>query len=154
MRRHTFCSECSSLLLGCYGLTRGPNMAATLCALRAMQIMALAETYRVIQCKIQTAKYKYLGTTLDDELDWAENSATLLKKANIRLFFLKKLKSFKVNRELLELFYHNSTESIVTYNCLCFYSSLKKTDKAKLPKVTRTASQLIGSVVAHWLGQW
>ena len=75
--------------------------------------------------------------------------ATLLKKANQRLFFLKKLKSFKVNPELLKVFYYTATESSVTYNSLCFYSSLKKTDTAKLPKVTRTASQLIGSVVAH-----
>ena len=97
MMRHKFCSECSSLLFCCYGLACGPNMAATLCALRAMQIMALAETYRVIQCKIQTAKYKYLGTTLDDKLDWTKNSATLLKKANQLLFFLKKLKSFRIN---------------------------------------------------------
>ena len=102
-------------------------------------------------------QYKYLGTTQNDKLDWAENSATLLKKAYQRpffflffflfFFFFKKLKSFKVNAELLELCYHTTTEAIVTYNSLCFYSSLKKTDTAKLSKVTRTASKLTGSVV-------
>ena len=50
--------------------------------------------------------------------DWAENSATLLKKANQRLFCLKKLKSFEVNPDFLELFYHATTETIVTYNSL------------------------------------
>ena len=59
---------------------------------------------------------------------------------------MKKLKPFKVNPELLELFYHTTTESIVTYSNLCFYSSLKK-DTAKLSKVTRTTSKLIRSVV-------
>ena len=29
-------------------------------------------------------QYKYLGTTLYTKLDWAENSVTLLKKANQR----------------------------------------------------------------------
>ena len=88
-----------------------------------------------------------MGTTLNDKLDWAENSATLLKKANQRLFFLKILKSSKVNAELLELFYYTATEFIVTYNSLCFYSCLKRTDTAKLSKVKRTVSMLIGSVV-------
>ena len=32
-------------------------------------------------------QYKYLGTTQNDKLDWAENSATLLKKAYQRPFF-------------------------------------------------------------------
>ena len=45
------------------------------------------------------------------------------------------------------MFYHTTTESIVTYNSLCFYSSLKKTDTAKLSIVTWTASRLIGPVV-------
>ena len=92
-------------------------------------------------------QHKHLGATLDDKLGWANNPATLLKKPNLRLFSLKKLKSFKVNPELLELFYYTATEFIVTYNSLCFYSSLKKTDTAKLSKVTRTASKLIGSTV-------
>ena len=88
-----------------------------------------------------------MGITLDDRLDWAENSATLRKKAHQRLFFLKKQKSFKVIPDLLEPFYHSTTESVVIYNSLCFYSSLNKTDTAKLSKVTRTASKLIGSTV-------
>ena len=72
-----------------------------------------------------------------------------MKKTNQRLFFLKILKSFKVNAELLELFYYTATEFIVTYNSLCFYSCLKRTDTAKLSKIKRIASKLIGSVVVH-----
>ena len=40
-------------------------------------------------------QYKYLGTILDDKLDWTENSTMLLKKGNQRLYFLKRLKSFR-----------------------------------------------------------
>ena len=42
------------------------------------------------------------------------------------LFVLKKLKSFIFIPELLGVFYqyHTTAESIVTYNSLCFYSSL------------------------------
>ena len=38
---------------------------------------------------------KYVGTILDDKLDWTENSTMLLKKGNQRLYFLKRLKSFR-----------------------------------------------------------
>ena len=44
-------------------------------------------------------QYKYFGTTPDDKLDWTKNSSTVLKKAKQWLFFLKKLKSFRVNSQ-------------------------------------------------------
>lgn len=36
-------------------------------------------------------QYKYLGTILDDKLDWSVNAESLLKKGNQRMHFMKKL---------------------------------------------------------------
>ena len=67
-------------------------------------------------------------------------------------FFLKKLKSLKVNPEHLELFYHTITESIVTYNSLCFHSESHEDQQSQVLQSNRDChSKLIGSVVqAHF----
>ena len=73
-----------------------------------------------LQIKGQQVKivhqYKYLGTILDNKLDWTENLIMLLKKGNC-LYFLKRLKSFHMKPDLLKAFYQNS---------LCFFNSFFK----------------------------
>ena len=54
---------------------------------------------------VHVYQYKYLGTILDDKLDWSVNAESLLKKGNQRMYFMKKLKSFNVCPKLLQLFY-------------------------------------------------
>ena len=56
---------------------------------------------------------------------------------------MKKLKSFSVCPKLLELFYMSTVESVVTFNSLCHFGGLKEQDKARLSKITKTASRLI-----------
>ena len=92
-------------------------------------------------------EYKYLGSVIDCKLDWSPNALALLKKGNQRLYFMKKLKSFSVSPKLLELFYKSTVESVVTFNSLCHFGGLKEQDKARLSKITKTASRLIGRPV-------
>ena len=72
-----------------------------------------------------------------------------LKKGNQRLYFMKKLKSFSVCPRLLELFYRSTAESVVTFNSLCHFGSLKEQDKARLSKITKTATRLTRRPVPH-----
>ena len=92
-------------------------------------------------------EYKYLGSIIDCKLDWSPNAMAHLKKGNQRLYFMKKLKSFSVCSKLLELFYWSTAESVVTFNSLCYLGSLKEQDKARLSKITQTATRLIGRPV-------
>ena len=62
-----------------------------------------------------TDKYKYLGVTIDDKLKWSDNVNLLHGKGQQRLYFLRRLKSFQVDRELLSLFYRSVIESVITY---------------------------------------
>ena len=48
---------------------------------------------------------------------------------------------------LLKAFYQATIESIIWYNSLCFFNSLRIVDAAKLHRVVKTASMLIGSEV-------
>ena len=94
-------------------------------------------------------EYKHLGSINDCKLDWSLNALALLKKGNQRLYFMKKQKSFSVCPKLLELFYRSTVESTVTFNSLCHFGSLKEQDKARLSKITKTATRLIGRPVPH-----
>ena len=47
-------------------------------------------------CVEQVQTYKYPGVQLDDKLDWAANTDALCKKAQSRLYFLRRLESFNV----------------------------------------------------------
>lgn len=57
--------------------------------------------------------YKCLGVHLDNKLNWKENTAVLLKKAQSRLFFLSKLKSFDISPGLLGGFYESILASVL-----------------------------------------
>ncbi|KAL8566693.1 hypothetical protein ACOMHN_050342 [Nucella lapillus] len=92
----------------------------------------------------KTKEYKYLGSIIDSKLSWSANAQALLKKGNQRLFFVRRLNSSGVGPRLLELFYRATVESVLTFNSLCFFSSLKEHDKGKLAKITMTARKLIG----------
>jgi hypothetical protein len=92
-------------------------------------------------------QYKYLGTILDHKLDWTDNTTQLVKKGNKGIYFLKKLRSFDVQMEVLRLFYQAVVQSVISFNSLCFHNNLKAVDASRLAKLTRTASGVIGAAV-------
>ena len=89
--------------------------------------------------------YKYLGTIIDNQLDWSPNVDAVCKRANQRLFFLRKLRQFRVNPEILHLFYQATIQSVASFNQLCYHSSVKKGDRERLEKVVKRAGAIIGS---------
>lgn len=91
--------------------------------------------------------YKYLGTVIDDKLEWTPNIETCCKKASQRLFFLRKLRQFRVNSTILNLFYQSTVLSTLLYNQLCFFSSAKKADVEQMNRIVKAASAVIGQDV-------
>ena len=91
--------------------------------------------------------YKYLGTVIDDRLDWSQNIDVCIKKANQRLFFLRKLRQFKVSDTILKMFYQSVVESTLLYNQLCYYNGANVKDTDSLDRIITTAEQLLGKEV-------
>ena len=50
--------------------------------------------------------YKYLGVVFDSKLNWKENINSVLKKVNLRMYCMRKLRSFGVNSDMLVTFYN------------------------------------------------
>lgn len=60
-------------------------------------------------------EHKYLGTIVDNKLKWNSNIDTIYKKGMQRLHFMRRLRQFRVDREIMLLFYHSFVESTLLF---------------------------------------
>lgn len=89
--------------------------------------------------------YRYLGLQLDNKLDWSFNTETLYKKAQSRLYFLRRLGSFKICQKLLLMFYQSVVASVLFYAVVCWGGSIKKRDASQLDRLVRKAGSVVGT---------
>ena len=80
------------------------------------------------------SNFKYLGTLIDNKLRFSDNSDLIYQKLQQRLYLLRKLRSFDVSRELLQLVYKRLVESVLTFNSVVWYGNLGVKGKAKQNK--------------------
>jgi len=88
--------------------------------------------------------YKYLGTIIDKNLTHDLNTSTICKKGLQRLYFLRRLKSFNVDKTLMVLFYRSFIESVLTFCLISFYGNLSIKNKNHLHKIVRDANKING----------
>ena len=88
--------------------------------------------------------YKYLGTIIDSNLKFDVNTDMLCKKGQQRLFCLRKLARFNVDRDLMKLFYSAYIHSVISFSIICWYGNLAIKDKNSLRRIVKTASKITG----------
>ncbi|XP_077990622.1 uncharacterized protein LOC144444944 [Glandiceps talaboti] len=88
--------------------------------------------------------FKFLGSLISEDLKWEKNVDHIVKKAQQRLFFLRRLKSFGVSQAILKKFYRAVVESVLTFSITVWYGNTTHKDRAKLNRIVRTASRIIG----------
>ena len=69
--------------------------------------------------------FKYLGTFIDSNLNFSDNTDDIFKSCNQRLHLLRKLNSFRVSKHIMETVYKNLIEGIVTFNMAMWHGNLK-----------------------------
>ena len=92
----------------------------------------------------QVSCFKLLGTILNNTLTWSDHCETILGKARQRLYFLRKLKSFGVDKNILLLFYSAIIEKTVSQAIKVWYTRATKHDITKLTSVINTSERLLG----------
>ena len=85
--------------------------------------------------------YKYLGFAIDNKLNWHAHADVLCNKLNTRLFFLKKLKSFRVNESILKMFYQALIQSVITFDNT--HKSLIQVSKINIQVVNHSLRSVI-----------
>ncbi len=85
--------------------------------------------------------FRFLGTTISQDLKWDNHIDSIVRKAQQRLYFLRQLRKFNLPQELLKQFYSAIIESVLCTSITVWFSSATKSDLRRLRRVVRTAEQ-------------
>ncbi len=91
--------------------------------------------------------FRFLGTTISQDLKWDNHIESMVKKTQQRLYFLRQLRKFNLPQELLKKFYSAIIESVLCTSITVWFSSATKSDHRRLRRVVRTAERIIGSTL-------
>ncbi len=87
--------------------------------------------------------FRFLGTTIYQDLKWDNHIESMVKKAHQRLYFLRQLRKFNLPQELLTPFYSAIIESVLCTSITVWFNSATKSDLRRLRRVVRTAERII-----------
>ena len=79
--------------------------------------------------------FKFLGVLLCNTLSWHSNTEYIVKKAQQRLYFLRRLKKIGMDVNILINFYRATIESILTYAIIIWFNSITKEELNLLERV-------------------
>ncbi len=91
--------------------------------------------------------FRFLGTTIYQDLKWDNHIESIVKKAQQRLYFLRQLRKFNLPQELLIQFYSAIIESVLCTSITVWFSSATKSDLRRLQRVVQTAERIIGTTL-------
>ena len=86
--------------------------------------------------------YKYLGVNLDCKLNWHTQASSVFSKSNKKLYFVRKLCSFNVDKTLISLFCKSTIISIVSFCLAAYGGNIRKVDKIKIDGVLKKISKM------------
>ncbi|XP_072251171.1 uncharacterized protein [Leuresthes tenuis] len=83
----------------------------------------------------QVKSTKFLGVNITDDLTWTTNTTALVKKAQQRLHFLRRMRRASLPPSALTTFYRGAIESILTSSLSVWYGSCYIADQKALQRV-------------------
>ena len=89
--------------------------------------------------------FRFLGSTISQDLKWTPNIDSVIKKAQQRLYFLRQLRKFNLPLELLIQFYSAIIQSVLCTSITVWFGSATKQDRYRLQRTVRTAEKIIGA---------
>ncbi|CAL9695313.1 unnamed protein product [Knipowitschia caucasica] len=88
--------------------------------------------------------FRFLGTTITQDLKWEPTISSLIKKAQQRMYFLRQLRKAKLPAQMLVQFYTAIIESILTSSVTVWFAGATVRDKQRLQRIVRSAEEVIG----------
>ena len=84
---------------------------------------------------------------MDASLSWSAHIDYICSKAQQRIYFLRRLRSFGANTQILLLFFQSIVQSVILYGSTAWYSCLSVQLKAWLGKLIRICSKIVGQTL-------
>ncbi|KAI3353757.1 hypothetical protein L3Q82_004989 [Scortum barcoo] len=85
--------------------------------------------------------FRFLGSTISQDLKWESNIDAIRKKAQQRMYFLHQLRKFNLPQELLIQFYTAIIQSVLCTSITVWFGSATKQDRNRLQRTVRTAEK-------------
>ena len=109
--------------------------------------------FRRSQCPVQPVtigtdtveivnEYKYLGTIIDNQLNWSSNIRQLYSKCQQRLYFLRKLNEFHIDHTIMHLFYTSVIQSIFAFCILVYYGNASSRGIHNVHRIIKQAQKV------------
>lgn len=95
----------------------------------------------------QVSSIKFLGVQITDTLTWSLNTSALVKRAQQRLYFLRRMRRANIPPHILTTFYRGTIESILTSCISVWFGSCNASDWKCVQRVVRTAEKIIGTAL-------
>uniref|UniRef100_A0AAQ6IJQ8 Reverse transcriptase domain-containing protein n=1 Tax=Anabas testudineus TaxID=64144 RepID=A0AAQ6IJQ8_ANATE len=89
--------------------------------------------------------FRFLGSTISQDMKWSSHIETVHKKSHQRLYFLRQLRKFNLPQELLTMFYTAIIQSVLCTSITVWFGSATKQDRHRLQRVIRSADKIIGT---------
>ena len=109
----------------------------------------------------RVSSFKYLGVHITEDFTWTLNTTQLVKKAQQRLYFLRRLRKFGMSSKILSNFYSCIVESILTSCITVWYGSITVMDRKRLQRVVKNAQRItktplpsLQSINHHSVHRW
>ncbi|MCJ8729503.1 hypothetical protein PDJAM_G00107090 [Pangasius djambal] len=87
---------------------------------------------------------KFLGVHLAENLTWSLNTSSITKKAQQRLYFMRRLRKAHLPPSILTVFYRGTIESILCSCITAWFGNCTVSDRKTLQRIVRTAEKIIG----------
>ncbi|KAK3523851.1 hypothetical protein QTP70_010462 [Hemibagrus guttatus] len=96
-------------------------------------------------CKANNQSLKIVKSTkfLAEDLTWSMNTSSITKKAQQRLYFLRRLRKAHLPPLILTTFYRGTIESILRRCITAWFGNCTISDRKTLQRIVRTAEKII-----------
>ncbi|XP_061149648.1 uncharacterized protein LOC133163607 [Syngnathus typhle] len=88
---------------------------------------------------------RFLGVHISEDLSWSTNTASLAKKTQGRLYFLRKLRRASVPPAVMTTFYRGTIESVLSSCIAVWGGSCTDYNLKALQRIVNTAGRIIGA---------
>ncbi|ELT89995.1 hypothetical protein CAPTEDRAFT_100437, partial [Capitella teleta] len=103
-----------------------------------------------ITIKGQPIEQVTIGITIQSDLGWTSHISTQCKKASARLYHLRKLRQFHVDRHLQELFFTATIDSFLLFGITMWGGRCTARDRNNISRVQRIAGKIMNTSVKPW----